>query len=226
MNPVDSLVGKLAVTVVQSSQYHHLLSSAFQGGNFTQDAYRQFGQGEVMPSLSTSKAVVTIIRTTLKINPIKRHKTLRSLVTRFVGIPKKSDDSLSIVLNPHKKPYNIPPICVKLSTYGVSPMTQLMIMSTISHTTTMICLHVVPESSELTCLLKSSLQLMTMSAKHAPMRPNIPPDAPTLMYSGRKIALKIVPPAAGMIKMIAAATKPWFCSTALPINHNASMFNR
>ena len=62
---------------------------------------------------------------------------------------------------------------------------------------------------------------MHMSAIQAPMRPKIPPLAPTLIYSGRKIADKIVPPTAGMMNSIAAAANPWHCSTALPINHNA-----
>jgi len=49
---------------------------------------------------------------------------------------------------------------------------------------------------------------MQMSAIQAPMRPKIPPLAPTLIYSGRNIADKIVPPTAGMINSIAAAANP------------------
>ena len=67
---------------------------------------------------------------------------------------------------------------------------------------------------------------MQMSAIQAPMRPKIPPLAPTLIYSGRKIADKIVPPTAGMMNSIAAAANPWHCSTALPINHNALKWSK
>ena len=67
---------------------------------------------------------------------------------------------------------------------------------------------------------------MQMSAIQAPIRPKIPPLAPTLIYSGRKIADKIVPPTAGMMNSIAAAANPWHCSTALPINHNALKFKK
>ena len=50
---------------------------------------------------------------------------------------------------------------------------------------------------------------MQISAMQAPMSPKIPPEAPTLMYSGRKIADIIVPPTAGMINMMAAAVAPF-----------------
>jgi hypothetical protein len=49
---------------------------------------------------------------------------------------------------------------------------------------------------------------MIMSDRQAPISPNIPPEAPTVMYSGRKIALRSVPPIADIIKMIAVARVP------------------
>lgn len=35
---------------------------------------------------------------------------------------------------------------------------------------------------------------MKMSARHAPMSPKMPPEAPTEIILGRNIALRIVPP--------------------------------
>lgn len=70
------------------------------------------------------------------------------------------------------------------------------------------CLNRTPSSEAFTCLLNNNDQLIQISAIHAPISPNIPPDAPTVMYSGKKIALNMVPPTAGMMNRIAAAAVP------------------
>lgn len=51
-------------------------------------------------------------------------------------------------------------------------------------------------------------QFMMISAKQAPMRPNIPPLAPTEIFFGKKIALITVPPTAGIKKMIREGKNP------------------
>ena len=111
---------------------------------------------------------------------------------------------------------------VKLSTYGVSPIKQLRAMSRNRNTTTIICRLRFPFSvtkSENRCF-----QFIKISERQAPIKPKIPPDAPTVMYSGRKIALSIVPPMAGTMKRIAAAMLPWVVSIALPTNQMARLF--
>lgn len=66
---------------------------------------------------------------------------------------------------------------------------------------------------------------MYISARQAPIKPKIPPDAPTETMFGRKMALKMVPPIPGTTNRSRLEKKPWHCSTALPTNHKASMFN-
>ena len=89
------------------------------------------------------------------------------------------------------------------------------------------CLRRVPPPSFwFSTLEKSRFQLMAMSATQAPMRPKIPPEAPTLMYSGRKMAERMFPPTALMKKTRKAATQPWACSMADPMNHRASILSR
>jgi hypothetical protein len=49
---------------------------------------------------------------------------------------------------------------------------------------------------------------LIISATQPPIRPNIPPDAPTEINCGRKIALIIVLPIEGTIKRITAIKIP------------------
>lgn len=56
--------------------------------------------------------------------------------------------------------------------------------------------------------LNKMFQFMMISAKQAPMRPNIPPLAPTEIFFGKKIALITVPPTAGIKKMIREGKNP------------------
>ena len=74
----------------------------------------------------------TMIQMTLKIIPKNLTINVSTLESQFVFTPKKAFDSLSIVLRPQKKPKNIPPIWVKLSTNGVKPMITFKIMSSIN----------------------------------------------------------------------------------------------
>ncbi len=120
---------------------------------------------------------------------------------------------------------------VKLSTKGVNPSTLFTKTSPAKARSTKICLCLL---SLFTKLLKSNPQFKQISATHAPigsryisshfyiniagkisnagsnlpMRPNIPPLAPTDIISGRKIALKIVPPIAGTTNRSILAAKP------------------
>ena len=65
-----------------------------------------------------------------------------------------------------------------------------------------------------------------MSARHAPIYPNIPLDAPTEINSGRKNADRIVPPTEDDIKMTAEAMNPCSISIADPIAYIANMFRK
>eukprot|EP00590_Aulacoseira_subarctica_P000845 CAMPEP_0172422830 /NCGR_PEP_ID=MMETSP1064-20121228/8953_1 /TAXON_ID=202472 /ORGANISM="Aulacoseira subarctica , Strain CCAP 1002/5" /LENGTH=65 /DNA_ID=CAMNT_0013163883 /DNA_START=549 /DNA_END=746 /DNA_ORIENTATION=+ len=56
-----------------------------------------------------------------------------------------------------------------------------------------------------------------MSARHAPISPNIPPEAPTLIDFGKKTADSMVPPIAGTTKRNNKAKEPCACSITLPI---------
>mmetsp|Transcript_21809 Transcript_21809/g.52738 ORF Transcript_21809/g.52738 Transcript_21809/m.52738 type:complete len:204 (-) Transcript_21809:1207-1818(-) len=118
----------------------------------------------------------------------------------------------------------MPPRCVKLSTKGVRPMMQFSTISKNSTTKTLAWLILAPRS--LANSLKSKFQFMMISDIQAPIKPKIPPDAPTVMYSGKKMALKIVPPIAGTTNCTTAGKKPCICSIALPTNHNASILNK
>ena len=54
--------------------------------------------------------------------------------------------------------------------------------------------------------------------------PKIPPDAPTEIVSGRKMALRIIPPIAEREKIRKDANQPWLISMAAPTKRNANIF--
>lgn len=140
--------------------------------------------------------------------PKQRTMILREYVAQLVDTPKKAFDSRSIVVNPIRNPSNIPPRCVKLSTKGVRPMRQLITISKVSHHNTFMCRNLIPWLLSFNSVLNSRFQFDKISAIHAPISPKIPPEAPTLMYSGNDIADIIVPPMAGMTNKPAVARKP------------------
>ena len=69
------------------------------------------------------------IQITLKIIPKNLTRKICILDIKFVLTPKNALDNRSIVLRPQKNPNSIPPMCVKLSTNGVRPITIFKIIS-------------------------------------------------------------------------------------------------
>lgn len=98
-----------AVTLLQSSQYHHLLFSFSQGGNGTQDNHVQPGQGVVVASPRRRIVSVIAIEASETITPKNRVKKCFVCAMKLSSMPKKSTESRSMVLSPHRKPYNMPP---------------------------------------------------------------------------------------------------------------------
>ena len=93
-----------ALTLPQSSQYHHLLPCDSQGGNGTQESHIQFGHGAVSPSPLSSMTVVIIIKMMLIMRPRNRVAICFTRAKQFSSMPKNAFGSLSIVLRPHNNP--------------------------------------------------------------------------------------------------------------------------
>jgi hypothetical protein len=64
-----------------------------------------------------------------------------------------------------------------------------------------------------------------MSARHAPIKPNMPPDAPTEMDLGKKIADNMVPPMAGITNKKNKAKEPCASSITLPMANRPNMLS-
>lgn len=187
-----------AVATSQLSQYHHLLSESAQGGIVTHEIFVQLGHGFVTPSPEKRTTLDAIKHATQTRTPKDLYKTRLHL---WQLPPKNLGETNLIVLNPHRNPYIIPPRWVKLSINGVKPMRQLTTMSKKSIIKTLAWLSLAPRS--LTKSLKNKFQFIVISDRQAPIKPKIPPLAPTVMYSGKKIALKMIPPTADTVKMTA-----------------------
>lgn len=98
-----------ALTLPQSSQYHHFSLCPFHGGNGTQDSHSQFGHGVVSPSPWSKTTVVMMMKMMLTIRPRNRVTTCFTREKQSSSRPKNASESLSIVLRPHSNPYIIPP---------------------------------------------------------------------------------------------------------------------
>jgi len=117
--------------------YHHFVSVS-QNGNGTHEKYRHQRHEKLVPFFKdASRMKAIMIQITLSMIPMNLTKKVCTLEQKFVSTPKKALESLSIVLRPQKKPNNIPPRCVKLSTSGVRPMTIFRMISRTSHINTL-----------------------------------------------------------------------------------------